>query len=456
MTAKSKLIDTDRQHLIHPQHHPSEYADPQIWTSGKGIYLTNYENKTYIDGLSGMWNVYLGHGRKELIDAATEQLQKLAFATAYAGATNLPAIELVQILKRHVYSNIEAFYFTLGGSDATDTSIRTARFYWGAKGKPGKLKIISRRLSYHGSTVGAASATGVDEFSQGFGPRLPYFVYIDSPNPYRFATDRTDVSQGVAAADLLEEAILREGADSVAAFIAEPVQGGGGGVLVPQSDYFKRIREICDKYQVLLISDEVITGFGRTGKWFALEHWGVQPDIVQFAKGITSAYFPLGGIGVSGEIKEILDSVSSGNRWWHGYTCSAHPVGCAVAIANLHVIENENLVQRSALLGARLLERLQSIRSNKYVGDIRGLGLLVGIELVADKDTKEVFASEIGFGAKIRQELLNQGLLTRVLDNIICLAPPLIITGEEIDRVADAVIEAINKITIDLDTHLNR
>jgi len=447
--SKRKLIESDRQSLIHPQHHPSEYLDPQVWISGEGIYLTNYEKKTYIDGLSGMWNVYLGHGRKELIDAATKQLKKLDFATAYAGSTNTPAIELVQVLKRHIYSNIEAFYFTLGGSDATDTSIRTARFYWGAKGKPEKLKIISRKLSYHGSTVGAASATGVDEFSNGFGPRLPNFVFIESPNPYRFTTERTDVSPGIAAADLLEEAILRERAETVAAFIAEPIQGGGGGVIVPQDDYFKRIREICDLHNVLLISDEVITGFGRTGKWFALEHWGIQPDIVQFAKGITSGYFPLGGIGVSGEIKDALDSVSPNNRWWHGYTCSAHPVGCAIAIANLRVIEENKLVERSAILGKRLLDRLQSIKSNKYVGEIRGLGLLVGIELVANRETKENFPSDIAFGKKVRQELLNRGLYTRVLDNIICLAPPLIATEKQIDQIADIVIETVNNLSID-------
>jgi len=445
---KSKLIIKDRLSLIHPQHHPSEYIDPQIWISGKGIYLTNYENKTYIDGLSGMWNVYVGHNRKELIKAAKKQLKELDFATAYAGSTNLPAIELVQILKQYIYSNIQAFYFTLGGSDATDTTIRTARFYWGAKGKPEKLKIISRKLSYHGSTVGAASATGVDEFSNGFGPRLPNFLLIDSPNPYRFKMQRNDVSPGIAAADLLEEAILREGAETVAAFIAEPIQGGGGGIIVPPDDYFKRIREICNKYNVLLISDEVITGFGRTGKWFALEHWGIQPDIVQFAKGITSGYFPLGGIGVSSEIKDTLDSVSSDNRWWHGYTASAHPVGCAVAIANLRVIEENNLTENAANLGKQLLERLQVISNNKYVGEIRGLGLLIGIELVANKVTKENFASELGFGKKIRQELINRGLYTRVLDNIICLAPPLISTKKQIDKIADIVIDTVNNISI--------
>ncbi|NTU57303.1 MAG: aspartate aminotransferase family protein [Chlorobiaceae bacterium] len=444
---KGAIVRQDNRHLIHPQHHPSEHRDPHVWVSGEGVKLTNLEGEQYIDGLAGMWNVYVGHGRQELVDAASRQLGTLAFATAYAGSTHLPAVELAETLKRLVYPNIEAFYFTLGGSDATDTSVRTARFYWGSKGRPEKFKIISRKLSYHGSTIGAAAATGVEEFSGVFGPRANGFLQIDSPYPYRFTTARTDVSPGVAAADLLEEAILREGADTVAAFIAEPIQGGGGGVLVPQEDYFQRIREICDRYDVLLISDEVITGFGRTGKWFALDHWGVQPDILQFAKGITSGYFPLGGIGVSGAIKEVMDSVTPDLRWMHGCTCSAHPVACAVAIANIRILEEEGLVERSAALGRRLLEKLQPLSSHPHVGEIRVLGLLAGIELVADKATGERYPSGSGVGKRVRDALFSRGLLTRVLDETICLAPPLVVSEEEIDRIAGIVIESIAEVT---------
>ena len=440
---KSSLVLTDRSYLIHPQHHPSEHLNPQVWVSGKGVLLTNLEGETYIDGLSGMWNVYVGHGRQELVEAAARQMKTLAFATAYAGSTNTEAIELAATLKRLVYPNIEAFYFTLGGSDATDTSIRTARFYWRAKGRQEKFKIISSKLGYHGSTIGAAAATGVDEFSTVFGERLPGFVHIESPYPYRFSTARVDTSPGITAADLLEEAILREGADSVAAFIAEPVQGGGGGVIVPPEDYFPRIREICDRYDVLFISDEVITGFGRTGRWVALEHWGVQPDIVQFAKGITSGYFPLGGIGVSRDIKETMDSVSPGHRWMHGYTCSAHPVGCAVALANLRIIEEERLVERASLLGVRLLDRLKVLETNEHVGEVRGLGLLTGIELVANRTSRERFPANSGVGRMVRDELLANGLVTRVLDEVICLALPLVISEEQIDQVAEIVQESI-------------
>jgi len=441
---KSERVATDRSLLIHPQHHPEEHTNPFIWTSGSGSTLTSLEGKSYIDGLSGMWNVHLGHGRKELADAAYEQLQRLAFSTAYAGATHLKAIQLAERLREIVYPSIQSFYFTCSGSEATDTSVRTARYYWRALGRPEKLKIAALELSYHGSTIGASSATGTPEFHEVFGPRQPGFFHIPAPYPYRFKTVRTDVSPGVAAADLLEDAILREGAETVAAFIVEPVQGGGGGILVPPDDYFRRIREICDKYEILLISDDVITGFGRTGRWFGLEHWGVEPDIVQFAKGITSAYVPLGGIGVSSRIKSVLDAAPRNRRWWHGFTNSAHPVACAVALENIRILHDEQLVERAAVQGDRLLSRLRrSLGDHAHVGEVRGLGLLAGIELVADKSSKERIPAHLGLDRRLRAELLQRGLYTRVLTDVICLAPPLTTSEADFDRIAEAVVGAI-------------
>jgi adenosylmethionine-8-amino-7-oxononanoate aminotransferase len=442
---KAERVSADRQLLIHPQHHPDEHVNPFIWVSGAGSSITNIEGNTYIDGLSGMWNVHLGHGRKELVDAAAGQLSQLAFSTSYAGATHLKAIQLAEQLQEIVYPSIRAFYFTCSGSEATDTSVRTARYYWRALGRPEKIKIAALELSYHGSTIGASSATGVSEFYEVFGPRQPGFFHVPAPYPYRFSTDRVDVTPGVAAADLLEEAILREGPESVAAFIVEPVQGGGGGILVPHKDYFRRIREICDRYDVLLIADDVITGFGRTGRWFGLEHWGVQPDIVQFAKGITSAYVPLGGMGVSQHIKSVLDSAPGNRRWWHGYTNSAHPVACAVALENIRILRDEHLVERAAEQGERWLSRLRSaLGEHPHVGEVRGLGLLAGIELVADRATKARIPDNLGVGQRLRAELLQRGLYTRVLTDVICLAPPLTTTEKDLDRIADAVIGAID------------
>lgn len=439
-------LRVDRAHLIHSQHHPSEHLDARIWVAGEGALLTDSEGNRYLDGLSGMWNVAVGHGRRELVEAAAAQLSTLAFATSYIGATNLPAIELAERLSALTAPDITAFFFTNSGSEATESSIRTARWFWKALNRPGKTKIIARELSYHGSTLGAASATGVPNFSEPFGPRLPDFLHIPSPYPYRFNSGGTGLSPGIAAANLLEEAILREDPETVAAFIAEPIQGGGGGVIVPPPDYFARIRAICDRYDVLFISDEVITGFGRTGRWFGLEHWGVTPDIIQFAKAITSGYVPLGGIGVSARIKAVMDEVPPERRWMHGLTNSGHPVACAVALANLRIIEGEDLVARAATLGARLNQRLSGLRDHPQVGEVRGLGLLAGIELVADRATKARFPVADQVGKRVRAELFQRGLYTRVLDDIICLAPPLISSETQIDDIADIVHQTLGTV----------
>lgn len=441
------LVEADRLHLLHPQHHPSEHQQPTLWVAGDGPYLIDQRGRRLFDGLSSMWNVHLGHARRELIDAASRQMEQLAYATAYAGSSNRPAIELAEMLSEVIYPGIQAFFFTSGGGEATDSSIRTARYFWQAQGRPEKRKIIARRLSYHGSTIGASSATGVDEFSSVFGPRLPDFLHIGSPYPYRFPAPQDGRTPGQAAADLLEAAIQREGPDSVAAFIAEPIQGGGGGVIVPQDDYFPRIREICDRYDVLLISDDVITGFGRSGRWFGLDHWGIAPDIVQFAKGITSGYIPLGGIGVSSRIKQVLDDAPSARRWWHGYTNAGHPVACATGIATIRLLRQHDLVQRSAQAGQRLQDRLKAhLSDHPHVGDIRGLGLLAGIELVADRASKTPFPLSVPLAERLRTELYRRGLVTRVLTDIICLAPPLISSDAEIDFVADTVAEAIDAV----------
>jgi adenosylmethionine-8-amino-7-oxononanoate aminotransferase len=229
----------------------------------------------------------------------------------------------------------------------------------------------------------------------------------------------------------------------VAAFIAEPVQGGGGGVIVPPEGYFRRVREICDRHDVLFISDDVITGFGRTGRWFGLEHWGGEPDIVQFAKGVTSGYVPLGGVGVSARIKSVLDAAPSARRWWHGYTYSGHPVACAVALANIRVIQEEGLVSRAEILGRRLRSGLTaSIGEHPNVGEVRGIGLLAGIELVADRGTKEGFDADAQVPRRLRTALRERGLVTRVLDNAICLAPPFVTTEDQVDRIVEIVTEA--------------
>ncbi|MGQ0732367.1 MAG: aminotransferase family protein [Acidobacteriota bacterium] len=445
MPATDVRTAADQAHLLHPLHHPSATASPRLWVEGRGALIKDSNGGEYIDGLSGLWNVNVGHGREELADAARAQMARLASHSTYAGSTNEPAIRLAEKLSALFYPSINAFFFTSGGAEASESSFKTARFYWKALGKPEKVKVISRHRAYHGLTLAAMSATGLPAFWPMFEPRTPGFLHIAAPDPYRFVPpEGTDprLSLGIAAANVLEEAILREGPDSVAAFIAEPVQGAGG-VIVPPPDYFPRIREICSQYDVLFIADEVITGFGRTGRWFGLEHYGVEPDIVQFAKGITSGYVPLGGIGVSDRVREVIMSVPPGKRWMHAYTYSGHATCCAVALKNLEILEREQLVDRAASSGAHLLQNLRTLESMDGVGHVRGLGLMAGVEVVADKATRQLYAPELGMTQRLTDALLARGLYTRVAMDCICLAPPLVIDDEQIDRMVAIVSDAI-------------
>ena len=343
--------------------------------------------------------------------------------------TNEPAIELAERLSELAYPSINTFFFTSGGAEATETSIKTARFYWKALGKPDKIKVISRLRAYHGLTLAAMSATGLPAFWPMFEPRVPGFLHIDAPDPYRFVNRRPRASAvGVAAANQLEAAILREGPDTVAAFIAEPVQGAGG-VIVPPPDYFPRIREICDRYDVLLIADEVITGFGRTGRWFGLEHYGVEPDIMQFAKGITSGYVPLGGIGVSDRIREVINGVPPAKRWMHAYTYSGHPTCCAVALRNIDILERERLVERAAALGARLAAGLDGAGGDGRRRPRARAGADGRRRSRRRQDDQgAAFPPEAQLAQRLTDALLERGLYTRVAMDCICLAPPLVTT----------------------------
>jgi adenosylmethionine-8-amino-7-oxononanoate aminotransferase len=437
-----EYVHSDLAHLIHPLYHPTAHQSPKIWVGAKGSVVTDIEGKEYLDGLSALWNVNVGHGREELAEAAYSQMKQLAYYSAYTGSTNLPAIQLAEKLSQLFYPSINTFFFTSGGAESTESSFKTARFYWKAKGKPDKVKFISRMKGYHGVTMAAMSATGLPAYWPMFEPRVPGFVHIESPYPYRFVNKTPELSDGVAAANLLEEAILREGADTVAGFIAEPVQGAGG-VIVPQDDYFTRIREICDQYEVLLIADEVITGFGRTGTWFGLERYGIEPDIAQFAKGITSGYIPLGGIGVSDAISEAINSVPPDKNWMHAFTYSGHPTGCAVALANIAIIESEGLVAQAASSGAHLLARFQELEEMSCVGNVRGIGMMAGVELVANKATKEAFPASASVGARVGKEMMARGLITRVIGDSILLAPPLTTSIEQIDQMVQIIGESI-------------
>ena len=385
------------------------------------------------------------HGRKELAAAAAKQMESLAYCSGYAGSSNPRAIELGERLAAMAYPSINHFFFTSGGGESSESAFKTARYYWKLQGKPEKFKVISRTWAYHGVTLAAMSATGIASYWPMFEPRTPGFLHAPSPYPYRFETPPGAPSQGIAAADTLAELIEREGPDTVAAFIAEPVQGAGG-VIVPQDDYFPRIREICDRYEVLFIADEVITGFGRTGELFALNHWGVEPDMVCFAKAITSGYIPFGGIGVSDTIAEAIDQAPPEKKWMHAFTYSAHPVCCAVALANLDLLENEGLVARAGSLGKRLLDGLKGFADHPHVGDVRGMGLMCAVEFVEDKATKKEFDPSRAIGPKVHAETQKRGLFSRLRGDCFLLAPPFVTTPEQIDRCVAILGESIEAV----------
>ncbi len=439
----AELIARDTAHLIHPLHQTQAQQSARVWVAGEGALLRDADGNEVIDGLAGLWNVLAGHGRRELAEAARAQCETLAFASCYNGSSNLPAIALAEQLASLTYPSINRFFFTSGGAEATETSVKMARAYWKLRGKPGKTKVISRIEGYHGTTLAAMSATGLSAYWPLFEPRVPGFLHIPSPYPYRYEAP-AGVSQGVAAANELEQAILREGADTIAMFLAEPVQGAGG-IIVPQDDYFPRIREICDQYDVLLVADEVITGFGRTGTLFALDHWGIEPDLVQFAKAITSGYVPFGGVGINDTIAAALDD--DGRVWMHAYTYSAHPVGCAVALRNLQIIADEDLPGQCADKGGRLLAALQSaLGDHPHVGEIRGKGLMCGVELVADRSTKASFPAGEKVGPRVHQEAAGRGLFSRVKADTYLLAPAAVITEDQLDRTVEILADSVRAV----------
>jgi adenosylmethionine-8-amino-7-oxononanoate aminotransferase len=444
MREAQDLLQLDQRHLVHPLHHPQDHRDPLLLVEGRGAILKDAQGREYIDGLAGLWNVNVGHGRMELAEAAREQMARLAFNSNYAGASNVPSIQLAAKLVRLSYPTMSGVYFTTAGAESNESAFKIARYYWKLRGKPEKVTIISRVHAYHGVTLGAMSATGMAAYHRMFGPLVPHFLQIPAPYPYRWPGSG---DPGTEAADALEAAILREGPERVAAFIAEPVMGAGG-VIVPPATYFPRIREICDRYDVLFIADEVITGFGRTGRWFALGHWGVQPDLVSFAKGVTSAYVPLGGVLLSQRVHAALLEAPPDQKFMHAATYSGHPVCCAVALRNLEILEREGLVERAATVGRHFLARLQTLQDLPVVGDVRGLGLMCGVELVQDKATK---APALGLGARVMQEARARGLIARLragsadppVGDTLCLAPPLVTPEDTLDRIVDILRESI-------------
>jgi adenosylmethionine-8-amino-7-oxononanoate aminotransferase len=429
---------------LHPVYHPNSHANALVIERGEGVWLYTADGQKILDGMAGLWNVNAGYGREELAKAAYDQMKDLAFTSNFSGMTNLPSIKLAEKLSGFAYEGLNTTLFTSGGSEANDSAFKTARYYWKRRGKPAKYKVIARKGSYHGVTLSATFATGLEKYQTMFGPAVNGFIHIPAPNPYRFDGElKSGETVGQAAARALEEAIQREGADTVAAFIAEPVMGVGG-VIVPPDDYFPLVREICNRRSLLFIADEVITGFGRTGEWFALKHWNIKPDILSFAKAITSGYAQLGGIQLSDEIRETIESAAESEAYMHGFTYSGHAMACAVGIENLELMEKENYPARAKELGIRLLEGLMSLTEFSFVGDVRGLGLVCGVEIVSNKETK---TADPALAMKIFKAAQDRGLRTRPLGNVLAFAPPIAINEEEVDEIVKRLGAAMDSIS---------
>jgi len=426
-----ELAALDKKHFMHPTtsfKQQQEQGPGFIFTEGKGIYLTDIRGKKVIDGLSSLWNVNIGHGREELGQAAMDQMKKLAFSSTFATNSHEPVIKLAEKVAQMAPGDLTMTFFTSGGSDANDTAFKTVRHYWKLKGKFEKKKIISRKKSYHGVSVGASSATGLPAFRD-FPSLAPDFYYVDS------------------SIESLKELIKREGADTIAAFISEPIQGSGG-VNLPPENYFKEVREICDQNQILFIADEVITGFGRTGKNFGMDNFDAIPDVMVIAKGISSGYAPLGGMVISEKLKNELIELSDG-VYMHGYTYSGHPMCCAVALKNLEIIEEENMIENVRNMGGEMQKGFKWLQQrHEEISNVRGMGLLGAIGIMKDKETNTRFTEPVS--VKVVAEALKHGLLARSIvyegQDTLAFAPPFCINREEVETIISIIDKSLTEV----------
>jgi adenosylmethionine-8-amino-7-oxononanoate aminotransferase len=444
---ETDVVELSRSAARHVWHHATQvaaYAEtgPLMLVEGRGATVTDGFGREYIDGTAILGVTQIGHGRKDMAEVIAAQVQKLEYASLANGFSHVPATELALRLADLTPGSLQASYFACSGSEANDTAIKMARQYHARRGNPSRVKIIGRRNSYHGVTMGAVSATGMQPLRQAAAPLVPGFSHIVEPYVYRsqsvLGCDASEVGERAAAA--LEAEILWQGPETVAAFIGEPIQLPQT-IKVPPADYWPRIQEICRRYGVLLITDEVFNGFGRTGKWFASEHFGIEPDILVVSKGLTSGYLPLSAAIATAEVYDAFWG-GPADAFAHAGTYSGHPVACAAALKNLDIIEDEQLVDRSARMGERLRHGLEQLRDRPLVGNVSGEGLMLSVELVSDQETKQPLPNEIGTFIKDRMQEL--GVLGRFLPNSLYYYPPLVITEEQVDRLIEVTAQALD------------
>ena len=435
--------DIDTAHHLHPFTDYKSLAKEgtNVIVKADGAHLTNTDGKQFLDAMSGLWCVNVGYGRKKLADVAYKQMQELPYYNSFFKTATAPSIELAQQLAEIAPNDLNHAFFSSSGSEANDTVVRMVRRYWDLKGKPNKKTFISREYAYHGSTMTGVSLGGMTAMHNQ-GGMMPGFEHVMPPYWYKYGGDMSPEEFGTYTANKIEKKINEIGAENIAAFIGEPIQGAGG-VIIPPDSYWPRVQEICQMNDILLVVDEVICGFGRTGEWFGSDTYHIKPDIITMAKGISSGYIPLSGIMVSDRVTETL--VDEGGEFYHGYTYSGHPVACAVAIENIKIIREENLIENSRKTSVYLKERMNEIADHPLVGEVRMKSFIGAVELVKDKDKREMFEETGIVGGICRDYCIENGLVMRAVRDGMIFCPPLIFNNNHIDELVEKLKKSLDQ-----------
>ena len=440
----TQLQALDAAHHLHPftDHKELSGRGTRIIKRASGVYLWDSEGNKLLDAMAGLWCVNIGYGRTELADAAHRQMQELPYYNSFFQCTNPPAVELASTIAELAPAHMNRVFFTSSGSEANDTVLRMVRRYWDLKGQPERKTVIGRINGYHGSTVAAASLGGMSAMhAQGDLP-IPGIEHIAQPYWYGEGADMPEDEFGLWAARQLEARILQLGADKVAAFIAEPIQGAGG-VIIPPATYWPEIQRIVDQYGILLVVDEVICGFGRTGKWFGSQHYQLRPDLMPIAKGLTSGYLPMGGVIVGDRVANAL--IDDGGEFFHGYTYSGHPVAAAVGLENLRIMREEGIIEYVRNEASPYLQnKIAMLAEHPLVGQARGLGMLGALELVKNKATRERFPGKGAAGTLCRDLCIQNGLVMRAVGDCLIMSPPLVMRPEEMDELFNKAWRTLN------------
>ena len=443
--------ELDRRHHLHPFTDSKALAKKgaRVITRADGVYLWDSEGNKILDGMSGLWCVNVGYGREEIAAAVHKQMLALPYYNNFFMTAHPPAIELSAVLAEITPPGLDHVFFTGSGSESNDTVVRMVRRYWAIAGKPDRTVIISRENAYHGSTMAGASLGGMKPMHEQGGLPIPGIEHINQPYWYQEGRGQQPDEFGLKVARDLEERILALGAERVGAFIGEPIQGAGG-VIVPPASYWPEIARICKRYDILLVVDEVICGFGRTGHWFGSEYFGLQPDLMPIAKGLSSGYLPIGGVMVGTRVAEAL--IEEGGDFNHGFTYSGHPAACAAALANIDILRREQLVERvNSDTGPYLQEQWRALGEHPLVGEARGLGFLGALELVKDKASAERFEDPGKVGSLCRDFCFANNLVMRAVQNTMIIAPPLIMTRAQIDELVDRARKCLDLTAAELD-----